>query len=541
MLRLLGIDPRVFWALVRAFILMDLRGQHYAVAVDSKPLYVLSPLFIVIGQFLAASAFLCGFLHSRVDVYFFAFANLSMGMLLLATSVVVEFQEVALSPRDLSILGPRPITPRTYAAARLANLLFYFVLAFLALTIIPAISGASLRDAGWWYGPAFALASLAGNLAALAVVVLVMASLAPYDQLQGLRAVLSWSQIIALAFVFFGGQALLRGGGFWNVQVFGAFPPPWVRYLPTYWLARFIEEASAAPDTRLLWYALALVGVCLVSCLATALRLALLYRDMRPVEQAAAANRPMPADRLGGLGGSGWVAWTPEQRVGYWMGLTFLRRDPALTMRCLYAFYFALVVAIVGMATRQFADPMRGDPAKAALAVLAVFLVPMGAPNLVFNLAYSRDSAGGWLLRTAPVARPLDLARGACKAVMLWVVTPLCVVLGAAAGVAWGDPISAALHALLAWGLTWVFILASLWLVCPALPFSLPPARGGGLALPPLPLLALGTVATALGVIHAVAAPHPVYWLAVFAALPLAGWLVSLRAERWMASLGAPA
>ena len=32
-----GADPRGFWALARAFILMDLRGQHYARATATRP------------------------------------------------------------------------------------------------------------------------------------------------------------------------------------------------------------------------------------------------------------------------------------------------------------------------------------------------------------------------------------------------------------------------------------------------------------------------------------------------------------------------
>ncbi|MBY0231611.1 MAG: hypothetical protein K2W96_20185, partial [Gemmataceae bacterium] len=146
--------------------------------------------------------------------------------------------------------------------------------------------------------------------------------------------------------------------------------------------------------------------------------------------------------------------------------------------------------------------------------------------------------AGGWLLRTAPVARPLGLALGACKAVQAWVVTPLCLLLGLAAWRAWGDPLSAALHAVLAWSLTWVFLLASLWLVAPALPFSLPPPKGAGLALPPLPLLALSTATAALGLAHLVGAPHLAYWLALVAVVPIAGYLVHERAARWMHRLG---
>ncbi|MGL4554685.1 MAG: hypothetical protein ACRC33_26260 [Gemmataceae bacterium] len=539
MLRLFGVEPRAFAALVRAFLLMDLRGQHFAAATASKAMYALSPLFIVVGQLLASSALLTAMLYARVEVWFFSFAHLSLGMLSLLTAFIVEFQEAALNPDDLAVLGPRPVPPRTYAAARLANLLFYFALMFLAVTVIPAVAGASLRDAGWWFAPAFALASLAGGLAAMAAVVLLLSALEQGETLRTLKVVLSWSQIVLLGSVFFGGQAVLRAGGFPAVQAWGAFPPAWAERLPPAWLARFVEEASCEPTPVTAAKALGMAGVAAASCLLVGLRLSSLYRAIRPVEQAAGAARPMASP--GGLSG-GWLTSGPEERAGYWLGLTFLRRDPGLTVRCLFAFQLALAVGVVGIATGQFANPMRDDdPSRTGLTLLALFLVPLAAPNLVFNLSYCRDSAGGWLLRSAPVARPAALARGACKAVFAWVVTPLCVALGLAAGWAWGDPLSAALHAALTWGLTWVFVLASLWLISPALPFSLPPARGGALALPPLPTFALGTVAAAVALIHAKAAVYPAYWVAAFAVLPLVGWLVSRRAERRLARLGGAA
>ncbi len=537
MLRLLGIEPRAFLALTRAFIIMDLRGQHYAAATASKHVYALTPLFIVVGQLLVLSMLTCGFLYARADVFLFVLVNLTLSLLMTASAVVVEFQEAALNPADLMVIGHRPVPPRTYAAARLANLLFYFALMFLALNIVPAVCGATLRDAGPWFAPAYLAAALAGGLATVAVVVILLTVVPDGPYLQSVKAVLSWVQIVLIMVVFYGGQLLLRGG-FSSLLVWGAFPPDWVEQTPPAWLARFVERASYTPDTSAVYCFLILFGVGVVALLAAGLRLASVYATLQPVEHSAGAARPMPAGRLGGLPG-GWLAGGPEARAGYWLAVTFLRRDPALGLRCLFGFQLAAVAAAVGIATGQLADPMAGpDPARGMLTLLAFFVLPMGAPSLVYNIAYSKDSAGGWLLRSAPVADPLALAEGACKAVMLWVVTPLCIALGVAAGIAWGSPLSGTLHAVYAWGLTWAFILASLWLVSPALPFSLPQARGAGLALPPLPLLGLGTTAGALAVLHQLCARYPLYWVAVLAAVPLAWVLLRRRAGVWMLRLG---
>jgi hypothetical protein len=527
-----GIDTRGFVALTRAWILMDLRGQHYAQATATKPHYILSPLFIVVGQCLTCSALSCGFLFARVDVFFFAFVNHTLSLLLLGAAVVVEFQEVALNATDLAVVGPHPVSPRTYAASRLGNLLFYFLLLFLALNLFPLIVGAGLRDAGPWYVPAWFASALAGNLAVTALMVLLLSVVGSSEGVLILKQVLSWLQIVAILVLFYGGQLMLRDNTA-ALVVWGAFPPDWIVWLPPTWLARFVEKAATAPGPWLVWPFLLCGAVAGLSATAAALRLEKLYRTMQPVEQAASAGRPMPTERLGGLAGwgDGWLTRSAEERAGFWLGKTFLRRDPGLTMRCLFTFQIAAATAVVGIALGQFGNPCREtDPARTTLSLLTVFLLPLGAPALVYHLSHCRDSGGGWLLWTVPMRHPFDFAGGACKAAQLLIITPLCLALAVTASWVWHDPVSGILHAALAWALTWVMVLASLWVLHPAWPFSLPPARGAGLAVPPLPMLGLGAVVSALGTVHALAASQPAYWLTLLVVLPLAGWVLRRQA-----------
>ncbi len=137
----LGIDPRGFVALLRVLILMDLREQHWAQATATKPHHAVSPLFLVVGQCLTASAVTCALLFARVDVFFFVLVNLTLSLSLIASAVFVEFREIALNPADRGALGHLPVAPRTFAAARLANLLFYFGLMYCALNVFPLIVG----------------------------------------------------------------------------------------------------------------------------------------------------------------------------------------------------------------------------------------------------------------------------------------------------------------------------------------------------------------------------------------------------------------
>jgi hypothetical protein len=530
LLRLLGIDPRGWAALTRALILMDLRGQHYARATANQPHYTLSALFWVVGQCLALSALTSLLLFTRVGVWFYAFVGLTQSMLVLATAVLVEFQEIVLDPRDLDLLGHRPLTPRTYAAARFTNLLFYFGLLCLALNLFPLLVGAGLRDAGPWYIPAYLTASLAGNLCMLAAVILVLSFAGASERIEGLKEVLAWTQIVLVFVIFYGGQLMLRDDTH-AIQMWGAYPPDWVRYLPPTWLANFVEEAAVGPTAQTLATGGMILAVAILAVALTVVRLSWLYRRMQPAAHAGRV-RPMPAARVGGLSSAGLFTHGPEERLGFWMCRTFLRRDANLAMRCLLAFNLAVAAAVLGLASSQFANPMRErDPARVLLPMLTVYLIALAVPVVVYNLKYCKDNAGSWLLRAAPVRRPGGIGRGACKAVLLWLVTPMCLGFGVVATWAWQDPVAGLLHAGLAWALSWPAALAGLWLLAGGLPFSQPPVRGGSLGMPPLPMSALGVVGSTAVVLHYFFAASMWFWIGAGVVCIGASWWLARKAD----------
>jgi hypothetical protein len=153
LLRRPDIDVLPFRALVRTYLTMDLRNQHFGHATGTSAKDMIAPLFWVIGQYLLMSGIVSALLFARVEAFFFALAGLTVSMVLMATAIIVEFNEVVLDPSDLEVIAHRPVALRTYAAARLTNLLVYVLLVTAALNVFPAIVGAGLRDAGWLFLP----------------------------------------------------------------------------------------------------------------------------------------------------------------------------------------------------------------------------------------------------------------------------------------------------------------------------------------------------------------------------------------------------
>src|SRR5262249_14940746 len=149
-----------------------------------------------------------------------------------------------------------------------------------------------------------------------------------------------------------------------------------------------------------------LAGLALLAVIATVGRMTWLLRLMQP-RRAGGEVRPMPAAQVGGLKGAGWLTRSPEERVGFWLCLTLLKRDPGLAMRCLLAFNLAVAVVVLGVATGQFGNPCReSEPSQVLAPILAIYLLALALPPLVYNLSFSHDSAGSWLLLAAPLSHP---------------------------------------------------------------------------------------------------------------------------------------
>jgi hypothetical protein len=531
-----GIEPRAFVALARAMLLMDLRNQAYTRATATKSWHWTSPLFWVVGQCLTVSAVTSLVLFMRVDSFFYALAGLATSMLIIAATVVVEYHEIVLDPQDLEIIGVRPVTAATYVAARLANLVFYLVLMFLALNIFPTILGAALRDSSAYYVPAYLLAALAANSVTVALVIGVLSLGFSPQGLKTIKEFLAWTQIVAILVVGYGAQLMLRDRGH-RLEVWAAFPPWWLDLLPPAWLARFVADASAA---RLLAIGPVLLGVTGASTAAILWRLIRLYRAMqgayRPVR-----SRPMPEERLGGLATPLDWLWARgrEERVGYWLGKTMLARDPDLLIRCLLPTNMAVAVVIVGLAAGQFADPLASDQVRLiVLPVLSVYLIALAVPPILYNLSFSRSYNAAWVLSTAPLEAPAGVALGMCKAVVLRVVMPLCVLWALVAAWVWRDVTSALLHAALAAGLSWILGLIALVLVVRDPPLSCRPVLGGSIGPIALPMAGFTSAMTLAVALHCRFGTSPLFWLIAGGACLVSEWplrrLAAVRLSRLM-------
>ena len=483
---------RPFRGLLRTFLLMDLRAQHYSQATGVGATAVIPPLYWVIGQFLTLSALTTAALFGRVDATFFAAANLAVLALGVFSAMVVEFHEAALDPADATVLAWRPIPQRTYARARMANVGLYVSGMIVLQTIFPAIVGVAQRDASWSWLLLYPLASLAVGVTAAALVVLMHAARGLGRALDDLRTGFAWVQIVGIMVVFYGGQLMLRNGT-GSLEWFAAHPPRWFTLLPT----TLLGEAVASAGLPILGAGLAIAAV---SATLATLQLARAWADLG---KHAGGDTRTVGGRLAGTLASGWIGAVTSSRgqaAGLWLFRTVLLRDAELRSRSLPALATGGAAAVLGVLTQQFANPFTAGPtADVVLPLATVVLIAAASPSLLYNSLFSRDHAAAWRLRAAP--EPAELAEGVRRGVVLLVLLPATVALTVACQVTWRAPGHA-----LAFGVgTWLIVALCSRIaaanVFVDVPLSRPAARGS--ALGPIALLSAGVGAVASTVVGA--------------------------------------
>ena len=503
LLRRAGISPRPFRALVGAFLLMDFRNQQFGRSTATGPKAVITPLFWVVGQNVILSGVLTVVLFARVDALFFTLLNLGTSMLVMATSLIVEFNEVVLDPGDLEVIGHQPVPVRTYSAARVTNLLGYVLLMTVSLNVFPAIGGLGLRETSWTFLPAYVAAALVGNLLVTGAVILLYTLVAVGRPNERAQELLAWNQIILILLFFYGGQAIFRDPGD-RLEMAAYRPPEWVAYMPPTWLAGFVDTCRPDSQGAAWWILGGMTATTVAAWGAVMWRLSGAYARMQPGSTAWRRAVLPPLPRPGELAGrlARLLTRPHEERTAYWLCATMLKRDHNLRMRSWPSLGVVFAALALGWFTGQLADPLASPGHECVLSLACVYLLAVPIPTIFHNLRFSRNHTAAWILRTAPIADAAAFAEGLRKAVTYRILVPVLLVLLVAFALAWRDPLHVLVHVAVGWLVVLGAGYASAMGILRSVPFSAPLARGESFG--PIALFAgsVSGVAVFLAVVH---------------------------------------
>ncbi len=274
----LGVDYDHWKALTKTALRIDLRASRLGAAHFGHAQAKAAGMLI--GQFVFYSfmgfAIAIGVWFTR-DLFLAGLIVLTYVMFMGATASLLDHNAAIASPDDHAILGFRPITSRTYFAARLVNVLVYTTAMTAVFSYIPIVAY-FLR-----HGPAVGFAMIVAIYAAsvfttLAMVVMygwLVRTIGP----NRLRRALSYVQFL-LSFVIYGGFFTLSR--VFQVGVISQIALPksaWMLLLPSAWFASYPEIAAGRAST----FDIALAGMSLMALVGVVLslsgKLSLEYAD----------------------------------------------------------------------------------------------------------------------------------------------------------------------------------------------------------------------------------------------------------------------
>jgi len=415
--------------------------------------------YSVYGLFMAILVWASG------DVWLAGIVVMTYVMFMVGTAVLLDHNSALTSPSDYGILGFRPISSRTYFAARLANVLAYTTAMTTVAAYLPALSlfvrhGAAVGFAGIaaFYGCSFFTAfSILFGYGWL------MRLIGP----DALKRVLSYVQL-AMSFFVYGGYFMMSRLAGSRVLASIALPKTgWILLYPATWFAALLE--IAAGDTGLHAVLPALVSAAALVALAAGLggRLSLDYSD-RLAGLASSTQRVRPARAAAS---PGWWFRTDEARAVALLVRSQFRNDQRFRMGVLSILPLTFIYVLMGVTSGGMHDPFlttRGGSAFSLVTVAVVMFPSMLKPALT----RSESFRASWVFFACPADR-LRVIRSAKNVVVAFFLAPYLLFIGAIYLYFAHNVLHVLVHIALL-GLISHLVLQAYVLLDPELPFSRP-------------------------------------------------------------------
>ena len=505
-----GVDYAQWKALVATALKRDLRQAALGRSRRQGRARVAGVLLMQVVAYTLYGAFLSLFVWSTLDVFFAGTVAMTYVLFLVGTIVLLDHNSALTSPEDYLILGFRPVTSRTYFAARLANVLVY-------TTAITTVAGglpivAFFRHFGAAVGTASIAAFYACSFSMALAILFAYGWLLRIAGPDRLRRVLSYVQL-SLGFVMYGGYFffahVLRAGA---LASFTLPKTPGVLLFPATWFASYLEIADGRTGAQELLPAAATIAALGVMVAGVGRRLSLEYSER--LGAIAAESRKVAPPRPSS--GPGLWFRTGEGRAVALLVKSQFRNDMKFRLGVLGILPLTLLYVMMGVSEGGVQDPFApsGRSSGFSFVTFAVLMFPW---MLRASIIRSDGFRASWIFFASPADRA-KMVRAAKNVLTAFFLAPYLLLLGGVYAYFVPNLTHVALHIALL-GLTSHFLLQVGVLLDPALPFSRPVESGRRAATFFGFFLVVGGASVVLQVFSAGLYARPIALLSAFASL----------------------
>ena len=467
LLAALGVDGIQWRTLLRVYLRMDFRGGGGATTPKGKTRRTY-PLAGIIVLSMMGSALFAVLVIRIPDILVSATLLTTYGAINTVMILLVDFTGMVVSPDDHAILGARPISSRTYFAARMGAVLTYITLLASALAFFPALSYAL-----WWdLGIAGLIATFGAvilcDICASVLIVTTYVALLTIVHPQRLRRAFSYLQL-GFMMSFYGAYYLAMQGFNDSFILHITFDDrPWLWANPAAWFAAFVRVAAGDAPAAV-WIAAGIAAALSVASVPLAAGRFSLEYAQRLGETTAVAEPPRRRSgyRLPGFGRA-------ESRAVALLIRAQFRFDQKFRMAILGIVPLIFFYLLLGLQQGALVDPFTAGMRSAAGApvYLAVVFVPM---TLQASLQYSDGWRAAWIFFATP-SSAARLILAAKNFVAVWFLGSYLLLLAAIWSFYYDRIWHAFFHAAMI-GLLAHALLQLAVLVRPSLPFATEPRR----------------------------------------------------------------
>lgn len=448
--------------------------------------------------YVLVGACLCLFMAQLVPIRVQIVTYLSVAAVYVAFNILIEYQQILLSPEDVDILHWRPVSSTTLLTARSLHVLAYVSLLSAALLLAPAFVvahaalGRPLLTLLAFVAAAFLNTVFATSLSIAAYAMILRAAPAQRFKkaLAGVQVVMSLSLVLGYQLV---GSLVERVDPQRLSQ-----PPSWFEFLPATWFANLPLRAGwpAVAMSETTWWP-TLAGVLLVGAasLAATRWIAPQYATqlvqahmptMRAVGSAAStrAQRPPWSER--------WFARafarSPLARSGFRFFLAHAGGDRRLYAALVQVVALPVVLVALGLLWGETADPYRaasrtslttevsGTEEGSFALFAAAYLLAMMVPTTLRLLHSSPAWSAAWIVFSSPTRHYDRFYAGVVLGVVYALLLPTAGLLIVLLLILWREPLHVLAHVALPVG-TALLAFPILLNLNAQVPFSCAPVR----------------------------------------------------------------
>lgn len=445
-----GVDTGQLHIILKVKLMMDDRRPKTAFAnkrnsatndTKVKNPWLVSLMTVILGVVISMVLFLNSAPYIGQTLYFVIF------MVMMSLTLISDFTNVLIDPRDQFILLPRPVNDRTVTVSRILHISIYI----LRLALLQGLAGMVII--GFIDGPLavplFFIQILEATFLSIFTVNIIYLVMMKFVSPQKFKDIISYFQI-GFSVLIFGTYYLLprliNVSALANVSLLSHW---WAYPLPPVWIAALNEIVIHTERTDAVTAILAIIGLVMpviglwlvAKVLAPGFnrRLSIIATsdgNSNSIANIKKAGKFSLIDKIGHL-----VAPDPIENAGFNITRKLAARTrefklkvyPAFAYVPIYFLYFTLNGGN-GTSVSQRINKMQSGHSYVFLIYLCTFILM----TVLSNVSMSSKYRSAWVYYALPIDKPGKILSGMYKAIVTLYFLPYCLVIGIASVIIWG-------------------------------------------------------------------------------------------------------